>query len=161
MINRVSGKKTYYIAYGSNLHVGQMEYRCPGASVVCKGELKDYELVFQGREGNAHANVIPAEGKVVPVVVWSITKEDEAHLDMYEGVRGGYYRKEYMTVETKNGEIEGLIYIMNPNPYNLPDKRYLHVIEVGYDTFGFDFRVLVNAYVVSKERAMAERGDWK
>lgn len=27
-------KKKYYIAYGSNLSVGQMAYRCPDAKVI-------------------------------------------------------------------------------------------------------------------------------
>lgn len=37
-----------YIAYGSNLNLPQMAIRCPGAAVIGKSALKDYELVFRG-----------------------------------------------------------------------------------------------------------------
>ena len=35
-----------YIAYGSNLNLPQMAIRCPGAAVIGKSALKDYELVL-------------------------------------------------------------------------------------------------------------------
>lgn len=34
--------KKYYIAYGSNLNVKQMKFRCPGAKVVGTSVIKDY-----------------------------------------------------------------------------------------------------------------------
>ena len=37
-----------YIAYGSNLNLSQMAYRCPTAKVAGKGGLKGYELLFRG-----------------------------------------------------------------------------------------------------------------
>ena len=37
----------YYIAYGSNLNIAQMDERCPGAQPVCTAKLEDYELVFR------------------------------------------------------------------------------------------------------------------
>ena len=91
-------KKRLYIAYGSNLDTWQMRYRCPGARPVAKSWLHDYRLVFQGMPLNAHANVIPEKGQKVPVVVWEITAANEKALDRYEGVKGGYYTKEYFTI---------------------------------------------------------------
>ena len=38
-----------YIAYGSNMNLEQMEYRCPGATVTGKGWLQDHRLFFAGR----------------------------------------------------------------------------------------------------------------
>jgi len=40
--------KKYYIAYGSNLNVQQMRYRCPGARVVGTSVIKDYQLLYKG-----------------------------------------------------------------------------------------------------------------
>ena len=44
----MKGKQRLYIAYGSNLNLEQMAFRCPTAKVVGKSELKDYELLFRG-----------------------------------------------------------------------------------------------------------------
>ena len=54
-------KWQYYIAYGSNLNIGQMARRCPEAEMIGTGRLEQYELEFRGREGNAHANIAKLE----------------------------------------------------------------------------------------------------
>ena len=36
--------KQLYIAYGSNINLEQMAYRCPHSKVVGTSEIKDYEL---------------------------------------------------------------------------------------------------------------------
>ena len=118
-------KKRLYIAYGSNLDTWQMRYRCPGARPVAKSWLHDYRLVFQGMPLNAHANVIPEKGQKVPVAVWEITAANEKALDRYEGVKGGYYTKEYFTIEVNGEMVEALIYIMCPRDYNIPAAGYL------------------------------------
>ena len=41
-------KKQLYIAYGSNINLEQMAYRCPHSKVVGASEIKDYELEFRG-----------------------------------------------------------------------------------------------------------------
>ena len=38
----------YYLAYGSNLNIRQMQMRCPGAKPVGTMVLEDYELLFKG-----------------------------------------------------------------------------------------------------------------
>ena len=118
-------KKKLYISYGSNLDTKQMAYRCPGAKVVAKSWMHDWRLVFQGRPYGAHANVIPEKGQDVPVVIWEIDKYDEWALDRYEGVAGGYYIKEYLTIEVAGEMKEALIYLMTPNPFGIPDDFYL------------------------------------
>ena len=40
--------KKYYIAYGSNLNVRQMKFRCPTAKVVGTSVIKGYELLYKG-----------------------------------------------------------------------------------------------------------------
>lgn len=138
-------KKQLYIAYGSNLNREQMEHRCPTAKPIAKSCLPGFKLVFQGFAFGAHANVIPAEGSEVPVVVWEIGPKDELFLDRYEGVAGGYYTKEYMQVDV-NGEMkEALIYIMSPHGYGIPGDTYLNVIAEGYKDFELDIRALNDA----------------
>lgn len=36
--------KRLYVAYGSNLNIRQMKYRCPGAKLYGTGVIEDYEL---------------------------------------------------------------------------------------------------------------------
>lgn len=40
--------KRYYIAYGSNLNVYQMRYRCPNARIIGTAIMLNYELLFKG-----------------------------------------------------------------------------------------------------------------
>ena len=81
----MKGKQRLYIAYGSNLNLEQMAFRCPTAKVVGKSELKDYELLFRGGRRGAVATVEPKAGSTVPVLIWEIQNRDEASLDLYEG----------------------------------------------------------------------------
>ena len=58
-------KPKLYMAYGSNLNLYQMAYRCPTAQVAGKAVLKDYELLFATRLSaqctDARVNVVTAE----------------------------------------------------------------------------------------------------
>lgn len=146
-------KKQLYIAYGSNLDVSQMAHRCPTATVVAKSWLHDYKLVFQGQPYGAHANVIPEKGSKVPVAIWAIGPRDEAMLDRYEGVAGGYYTKEYMEVEVDGEMVEALIYIMTPNDYGIPTDFYLATIAQGYKDFELDVRYLNDAVIHANKKA--------
>lgn len=137
--------KRLYIAYGSNLDTNQMAFRCPTAKPIAKSWLHDHRLVFQGSLYGAHANVIPEKGQEVPVAIWEIGPRDEANLDRYEGVAGGYYTKEYLTVEV-NGEMkEALVYIMAPHPFGIPTDGYLNTIARGYKDFNFPVDILNQA----------------
>lgn len=49
--------KQLYIAYGSNINLEQMAYRCPHSKVVGTSEIKDYELKFRGV-----ATIVPQKG---------------------------------------------------------------------------------------------------
>ena len=141
--------KQLYIAYGSNLCQSQMARRCPTAKPIAKSWLHDYRLEFRGNPYGAHATVSPAEGMSVPVVIWEITASDEEALDRYEGVRGGYYTKEYLTVEVDGEMKEALIYIMTPRPYGDPSDGYLETIFQGYKDFNLDTNILTEAIKTS------------
>lgn len=122
-------EEKYYFAYGSNMNLDQMEYRCPDAEVAGKAVLKDYRLVFRGnRNGNGVASIVPDPGKEVQGLLWKITSRCEQSLDFYEGYPR-LYGKEKIKVQTKTGEVANVaVYIMN-EPYQsqpaLPSDFYL------------------------------------
>lgn len=149
--------KKLYAAYGSNLSKEQMAYRCPTAKPIAVTWLKDHQLVFQGRPYGAHANVIPSEGNEVPVAIWEITPKDERALDIYEGVKGGYYTKEYVEVDICGEKKEVLIYIMTPNPYGRPSDHYLQVIADGYKDFLLPIRILNEAVIHARKNTPSFR----
>ena len=123
-----------YIAYGSNMVKEQMAFRCPDATLVGTGRIEGARLEFY-----LHATVErtddPAE--TVPVAVWEISELDESSLDLYEGVRGGYYTKETWPVLMDDGSrIEGLIYIMKLIRNSPPTRSYYNGIQNAYMELG-------------------------
>ena len=70
-----------YFAYGSNMNLDQMAYRCPAAEAVCTAKLEGYELFFAGRPGNGVASIRPKQGGVVVGVLWKLTEACEKSLD--------------------------------------------------------------------------------
>lgn len=143
--------KQLYLAYGSNLNIEQMAFRCPTAKVVGSANLENYKLLFKGRYGSAVATVEPCEGSKVPVLIWEITESDEKALDRYEGYPT-LYRKENVKVKLNRKATEVMVYIMNDlYAENLPSRYYYDVILQGYKSASFDEKILKNA--LSKERA--------
>lgn len=50
-------ERRYYIAYGSNLNVRQMKYRCPTARIIGTSVIKDYELLFKGSKTGSYLTI--------------------------------------------------------------------------------------------------------
>lgn len=149
--------KRLYIAYGSNLNLRQMEYRCRTAKVYGKGMLKDYKLLFKGSKDNAYLTIEEKAGEELPVVIWDIKADDEKELDRYEGYSSFYY-KENIPVELETGEIvTAMVYIMTNKikdriELNLPSKSYLEAVKEGYESFGFKLKYLDEALEASKTK---------
>ena len=55
--------KRLYVAYGSNLNLEQMSYRCPTAKVYGKGNALWLQAAFKGTPGNAYLTIEPCNGK--------------------------------------------------------------------------------------------------
>lgn len=144
--------KRLYVAYGSNLNLRQMKLRCPTAKVYGKGILKDYRLLFKGSLGNAYLTVESKIGEEVPVVIWEIEPEDELSLDRYEGYPGFYYKKDLEVVLETGDVVTAMVYIMTGSRthLNLPSKYYLEVVKEGYESFGFDTKIIDEALKMSK-----------
>ncbi len=136
-----------YVAYGSNLNLAQMAWRCPTAKVVGKGVLKGYQLTFCGV-----ATIEKDENAETPVGVWEIGEVDERHLDIYEGYPR-MYRKETVKVTMYDGTVkEAMVYIMNDGTPRLPNEHYYRVIEEGYYDVGLDLKYLAGAIADTKKR---------
>lgn len=152
--------ETLYIAYGSNLNLPQMAYRCPTAKVVGTSEIKDYELLFRGGRQSAVATVEPLKGSSVPVLLWKLKERDLQALDRYEGYPS-LYRKEILEVELKGKAVPAMVYIMNGgHPFGTPSDYYLGVITEGYQSAGFDTEFLEQA-VEKSIRLAKEQQDWE
>jgi hypothetical protein len=152
--------KKYYLAYGSNLNVQQMRFRCPDARVVGTAEIPDYQLLFKGSKTGAYLTIEKRTGAVVPVGVWEVSKADELELDRYEGCPTFYYKTE-MEVAVKswrNGKIETMkafVYIMHEDrKLGIPSSQYVRTCVQGYRDFGFDLKHLRLALDLS------ERGEF-
>ena len=140
-------KKAYYIAYGSNMNLEQMAFRCPTARLVGTAEIKDYRLLFRGFPNSAVATIEPCKGMSVPVLVWTIEPADEIALDRYEGYPH-LYRKETLSVTVNGKRRKAMVYIMNITEHRIittPSKYYFEVIRSGYKANGIDTEPLKEA----------------
>lgn len=134
-----------YVAYGSNLNLKQMQYRCPTAKLYGTGRLEGYELQFKGHPFNAYATIAKQPGSSVPVAVWEIQSEDELSLDRYEGYPSHYF-KQNVTVQLDDREVQAIVYVMNPQmQFGIPSPYYYQTVRTGYQDCGLDLSVLEEA----------------
>ena len=131
--------KQLYIAYGSNINLEQMAYRCPHSKVVGTSEIKDYELEFRGV-----ATIVPKKGASVPVLIWELNERDLPTLNRYEGYPR-LYRQEEMTFELNGKEVKGMVYLMNYGELSPPSQMYYNIILQGYKENGLDEKYLQTA----------------
>ena len=138
-------RKKLYVAYGSNLNLSQMKFRCPSAKLYGTGYIDGYELDFHGRKTSAYATILGKPGSMVPAAVWEIGPEDERYLDLYEGYPSHYYKKEIL-VSLEEEDVTAMVYIMNPamKP-GLPSWNYYGVVAEGYIDCGLDVKYLHQA----------------
>lgn len=147
----------YYLAYGSNLNVRQMRFRCPTALVVGKGVIKDYRLLFKGSKTGSYLTIEKAKGYEVPVAVWKVDEACEESLDRYEGYPSFYYKKE-IEIDFKSikkglpRHSKAFVYIMHEErELGMPSRGYVEVCLEGYRTFGFNPILIEEAIIKSME----------
>lgn len=142
-------KKIYYVAYGSNLHEGQMAYRCPGAFPVGTSMLENWRLIFKGSKTGNYATIEPCKGESVPVAIWELKPEHILSLDRYEGFPV-FYQKQTLTFDLGGEQINAFVYTMRKDAeIGFPSAAYIKTLEVGYETFGFDKNILYKALRIS------------
>lgn len=137
-----------YVAYGSNMNIEQMAFRCPKSKRLGVGKVVGYKLVF-----NIHADIIRTDdlNDEVPVVIWDIHDDDWKSLDRYEGFPH-YYIREKVLVTTDAGLItEAIVYVMTEDRRGIamPYKEYFNTILTGYKENGINTEKLYEALTYS------------
>ena len=134
-----------YFAYGSNINLDQMAYRCPDAQVVGPVTLEGWELLFRG---SGVATIGLKEGSTVHGLLWQLTPDCERSLDRYEGYPH-LYGKEPVTVrDTQGQELTVMAYIMTERyraPAVPPTSYYQGILE-GYRQNGLPVAALEKAW---------------
>lgn len=135
--------KKLYIAYGSNLNLEQMKYRCPTAKLVSTGSIENCAMDFRRLSSNAYATIYPKEGSFVPVAFWEIDQEAERALDIYEGYPRFYYKRTFQISSTNGSLRDAMVYIMNSKATSgIPSSRYIKTIYQGYLDVGLNVKIL-------------------
>lgn len=142
--------KRLYLAYGSNLNIQQMRFRCPGAKVIGIAEIRNYELLFKGSRSGSYLTIEKKRGGKVPVAVWEVSDDNEKALDRYEGFPTFYYKRNMnVNVRLSDGTFErraAFVYVMHEDrPLGVPSQVYIDVCREGYREFGFNERFIDDA----------------
>lgn len=152
--------ETLYFAYGSNMNLDQMGFRCPDAEVVGNVRLGDYRLTFCSRNPDSGvATILPQKGCYVDGVLWRITQECEKSLDHYEGYPY-LYGKEQIHVRAEDGRTyESMVYVMNA-PYKdcpaRPSRFYLDGILEGCEQNGIPQKPILKAAEQAQKEAKSK-----
>lgn len=140
--------KEYYLAYGSNLNIEEMKYRCPSVKIVGTLKLDNYHLVFKWEEdGYSYLTIEFSRDSYVPLCIFKINEWDIKNLDVYEGYPA-LYSKNYISINIYNKKVKSLIYVMNSEftYYNPGQEYYLHCLK-GYNRFNFDNFILELVFI--------------
>ena len=132
-------KPFLYVAYGSNINLPQMSFRCPHSKVVGTAMVKGWELEFRGV-----ATIVPKADSEVPVLLWELDPRDIPALNRYEGFPH-LYRQQEIEVELNGQTVKGMAYLMNRGQISPPSQGYLQTIWDGYKANGMDTSYLVEA----------------
>lgn len=142
--------KRIYIAYGSNMNIGQMADRCPDAKLLGVSQIDGYALEFHGGRG-AVATIVPQEDSRVPVVLWEISERDERNLDRYEGFPRLYVKQDFRVFLGKR-KVSAFAYIMASGyDVGIPSEYYYNTILEGYTDNGIDTKPLFDALFAVKK----------
>lgn len=141
-----------YFAYGSNLHLPQMQERCSDAKPLRRLSVKGWKLVFRGS-----ADMQPgAKTDVIHGALYSVSRHDEARLDAFEGVRKddtGLYRKIEFMIPASGETI--FCYLMTSGDVFPPSASYFDIIRQGYRYWKLPKAALIQANNDASAAAMA------
>lgn len=131
-----------FAAYGVGINRAEMAMRCPTAKLLGASTLRNHRLTFRGAHAAAVANIEPAKGHSVPMLVWDITSTDEAALDLYEGFPH-LYEKQQVKIRLDGMLVSCMAYVMRGDrPLGKPSAFYYSTLLEGYREAGFDPNIL-------------------
>ncbi|KAI0469484.1 hypothetical protein F4859DRAFT_486786 [Xylaria cf. heliscus] len=105
----------HYFAYGNNLSLKRMAESCPSSMYIGRAVLPNHYWYINQI---GVANIMPRRGSTVHGLVYTLTADDERHLDRIEHVHNGRYSKTYKRVD------------LYPAPYAL-QMRTRYMVEDG------------------------------
>jgi hypothetical protein len=94
------------------------------------GWLVGWRLTFGGEDigwEGALATIVEDDDQVF-VVLYDVTREDEARLDRWEGSELGLHSKIRLRVQTLEGSVLAWLYVLDAYEGGLPSARYLGVV---------------------------------
>ena len=136
-----------YFAYGMNTNLGEMAHRCPNAQTLGHAILPGYKFAF-----HQHADVVDSKEDEVNGVLWEITDECLAALDILEGYPQ-YYTRHTVDVKWRGKTVKAITYQMNPE-YQVPatpSPGYFFMVSKGYAQHRVNAQQLHEAYATAKE----------
>lgn len=134
-----------FAAYGVGINRAEMAKRCPTAKLLGASTLRNHRLAFRGSHAAAVANIEPAKGCSIPVLVWDITPADEAALDLYEGFPH-LFEKQQFRIRLDGMLVNCMTYVLRGDrPLGKPSAFYYSAVLEGYKAAGFDTDILKNA----------------
>lgn len=129
-----------YFAYGMNTNRDSMGQRCPRAHSLGHARLIDHAFRFA-----VHADVVRCVGSYVDGVLWQITDQCLASLDVLEGYPD-YYRRGYRKVWHQGRTLMAMTYYMPPMVLEqIPSSAYFDTVVEGYRQHGVPLDQLTNA----------------
>ena len=142
-----------FAAYGVGINRAEMAMRCPTAKLLGASTLRNHRLTFRGPHAAAVANIEPAKGHSVPMLVWDITPADEAALDLYEGFPH-LFEKQQFRIRLDGTLVNCMVYVMRGDrPIGKPSAFYYSTVLEGYKAAGFDTEILKSAVQNESEEA--------
>jgi len=146
-----------YFAYGSNINLDQMAFRCPEATALMPVVLSGYELTFRG---GGVATVIPKKDSEVLGLMWSLTPECERSLDRYEGYPNYYHKTDVAVTDPETGKIYYVMMYEMDEKYKepcIPSASYYGGIMEGYKQNNMDTRPLRQALKKAEKEVQARQ----
>lgn len=133
-------KTKLYFAYGMNTNADGMAYRCPKAVSHGHAYLLNHTFRFAGP-----ADVVKCRDSYVDGVLWTITDDCLASLDILEGYPH-YYNRNYREVWHDGRTVRALTYYMQPGMLDhQPSDGYFNTVLQGYTEHGVPTAQLYNA----------------
>lgn len=130
-----------YFAYGMNTNMEEMAHRCPKARTLGQACLPGYRFAFY-----QHADIVNDDSTATDGVLWEITDDCLASLDILEGYPYHYTRFE-VYVEYQGEIVQATTYQMTPENQvpDLPSASYYFMITKGYDQHSISHKQLTEA----------------
>ena len=130
----------YYLAYGMNCNMSEMEYRCPNAKSLGKVTLENHKLAFK-----VHCDAEYKPGTSMECALWLITDSCEKALDQLEGYPF-YYDKKEVIVEHEGKTLRPMIYFMRDNTkLDMPSEYYLEMVTEGYREHNMSIKQIIES----------------